>query len=160
MEKTTSVEEVLIEETFNASIERVFSAWTDPEKLMQWYAPEGCTITFKKLDIRKGGSFHSCITHPVHGACWAIGEYLDIQPNKKIVFTLLNADENGEPVNPADIGMDADWPRQTLVTVTFSEENGQTKLVLRQTVAQQLAKKTGAYPSWLQMLQHMRAIVE
>ncbi|MBV7530523.1 SRPBCC domain-containing protein [Chitinophaga sp. sic0106] len=151
--------EVFIEETFNASIDRVFSAWTDPDKLMRWYAPEGCTIRYKKLDIKTGGKFHSCISNPVHGDCWCIGEYLEIIPNRKIVFTLINADENGQPINPADIGMDTDWPGETTVTVTFSEDNGATKLQLRQTVSQSLATKTGAYPSWLQMLENLRTII-
>jgi uncharacterized protein YndB with AHSA1/START domain len=159
MEKLTRVNEVFIEESFNASVEKVFSAWTDPAKLMQWYAPEGCTISFKKIDIKTGGRFHSCIANPVHGDCWCIGEYIEIQPNRKIVFTMMNADENGNPVDPASIGMDADWPREMLVTVTFAEENGQTILQLRQTVSQELAKKTGAYPSWLQMLNNLRTLI-
>ncbi len=159
MENLIAKNEVFIEETFNASVERVFRAWTDPEQLMKWYAPDGCTILFKKNDIRPGGRFHSCIYNPEFGNCWCIGEYKEILPNAKIVFTLINADENGEPVNPAEIGMDPDWPGETLVTVTFSEEDGITKLQLRQTVSQQLARKTGAYPSWLQMLNKMQTML-
>jgi hypothetical protein len=55
--------------------------------------------------------------------------------------------------------MDAAWPGETLVTVTFSEEHGKTKLQLRQTVSQALAQKTGAYPSWLEMLDNMRTLL-
>lgn len=154
------VQEVFIEETFHASIERVFNAWTDPGKLLQWYAPAGCTIRFKTLNIVTGGKFHSCISNPVHGDCWCIGEYLEVQPYIRIVFTLINADENGQPINPTTIGMDADWPGETVVTVTFSEvEKGITRLQLKQSVSQDLAKKTGAYPSWLQMLEKMRGVV-
>lgn len=159
MENRVNNNEVFIEETFNATAEKVFSAWTDPDKLMKWYAPEGCTISFKKLDITPGGQFHSCIRNPQYGDCWAIGEYKEILPYKKIVFTLVNADENGQPINPVDAGMDANWPGATLVTVTFTTEDGKTKLQLRQTVSQELAKKTGAYPSWLQMLDKMRALL-
>lgn len=159
MENRVNNNEVFIEETFKASIERVFSAWTDPEKLMKWYAPDGCTIRFKKIEIVTGGKFHSCISNPQFGDCWCIGEYIEVIPNTRIVFTLINADENGHPINPADIGMDPDWPGETLVTVTFREENGQTKLQLRQTVSQALATRTGAYPSWLQMLNNMRAML-
>ena len=75
MENRVNNNEVFIEETFNATAEKVFSAWTDPDKLMKWYAPEGCTISFKKLDITPGGQFHSCIRNPQYGDCWAIGEY-------------------------------------------------------------------------------------
>lgn len=151
--------EVFIEETFNASIEKVFQAWTDPEKLMKWYAPDGCTIRFKELNIKNGGTFHSCISNPQFGDCWCIGEYREIVPNSKLVFTMINSDENGNQINPVDIGMDSDWPGETLVTVTLTEENGKTKLQLRQTVSQELAQKTGAYPSWLQMLNNMQTLL-
>lgn len=159
MENRINDNEVFIEETFNASIEKVFQAWTDPEKLMKWYAPEGCTIRFKKLNIRNGGQFHSCVSNPQFGDCWCIGEYKEVVPNSKLVFTMVNADENGHQINPVDIGMDSNWPRETLVTVTLTEENGKTKLQLRQTVSQELAKKTGAYPSWLQMLHNMQTLL-
>lgn len=151
--------EVFIEETFNASPERVFKAWTDPEKLLKWFAPDGCTIHFKTINVEEGGMFHSCISNPQYGDCWCIGEYMEIVPNSKLVFTMINADENGKPINPADIGMDPDWPGETLVTVRLTEENGKTKLQLRQTVSQELAKKTGAYPSWLQMLNNMQTLL-
>jgi uncharacterized protein YndB with AHSA1/START domain len=151
--------EVFIEQTFNASPEKVFNAWTDPEKLVKWYAPNGCTVHFKKIKVEKGGRFHSCISNPQFGDCWAIGEYKEVLPNTKIVFTLINADENGNPINPVKIGMDPDWPWETLVTVTFAEDNGKTKMQLRQTVSQELAQKTGAYPSWLQMLNNMQTVL-
>lgn len=160
MENRTNKNEVFIEETFNAGIERVFQAWTDPEKLLQWYAPEGCTIHFKTINIKKGGKFHSCISNPQYGDCWAIGEYKEIEQNSKIIFTLVNADEYGNPVNPTDIGMDPDWPGETLVSVMLWEENGKTRLQLRQTVSCGLAKKTGAYSGWLQMLDNMSKILK
>lgn len=126
---------------------------------MKWYAPDGCTISFKELDIKTGGKFHSCISNPQYGDCWCIGEYKEVVPNLKLVFTMVNADVNGNPINPVDIGMDSNWPRETLVTITLTEDNGKTKLQLRQTVSQELAKKTGAYPSWLQMLNNMQTLL-
>ncbi len=160
MENNLNKNEVFIEETFTAGIEKVFQAWTDPEKLMKWYAPDGCTIRFKKLQIKNGGQFHSCVSHPQYGDCWCIGVYQEVVPYSKLVFTMTNADENGKPVHPADTGMDAAWPGTTLVTVRLKEENGKTRLQLRQTVSQALAKKTGAYPSWLQMLHNMQTLLD
>ena len=112
-----------------------------------------------KIKIKKGEQFHSCIFHPTHGECWCIGEYKEIVQNAKIVFTMCNADKEGNPINLASIGMDPDWPGETTVTVTLTEENGKTKLQLRQTVSQELAKKTGAYPSWLQMLSKLQTLL-
>jgi uncharacterized protein YndB with AHSA1/START domain len=160
MENRKNDNEVFIEETFNAKIEKVFQAWTDPEKLMKWYAPNGCTIRFKEIDIQTGGKFHSCISNPQYGDCWCIGEYKEVVPNTKLVFTMVNADENGNPINPVDIGMDSEWPGVTLVTITLTQESdGKTKLQLRQNVSQELANKTGAYPSWLQMLNNMQSLL-
>lgn len=159
MKNSIKTNEVFIEETFNANVEKVFDAWTNPEKLMKWYAPDGCTIHFKKIEVEKGGKYHSCISNPQYGDCWCIGEYKEVIPHSKIVFTMINADENGNPINPIEIGMDSDWPGETLVTVTLSEENGKTKLQLHQTVSQELAQKTGAYPSWLQMLDNMQILI-
>ena len=159
MENVISNKEVFIEETFNASVERVFNAWTDPKKLMQWYAPDGCSIHFKELEIKTGGRFHSCISNPQFGDCWCVGEYKEIIPNSKLVFTMENADENGNAINPVDIGMDPDWPGKTTVTVIFTAVGETTKLQLRQTVSEGLAKKTGAYPSWLQMLKKMEHVL-
>ncbi|MEO5777276.1 MAG: SRPBCC domain-containing protein [Flavobacterium sp.] len=159
MENNLNNNEVFIEETINAGIDKVFQAWTDPKKLVKWYAPDGCTINFKELDIKTGGKFHCCISNPQYGDCWCIGEYKEVVPNIKLVFTMINANENGNPINPVDIGMDSDWPGETLVTINLTEDKGKTKLQLRQTVSQELAKKTGAYPSWLQMLDKMQTLL-
>jgi uncharacterized protein YndB with AHSA1/START domain len=160
MENRINHKEVFIEQIFNASVEKVFNAWADPEKLVKWYAPDGCTVHFKKITVETGGQFHSCISNPQFGDCWATGEYKEVRPYTKIVFTMTNADENGNPINPVEIGMDPDWPGSTLVTVTFAEENGKTKMQLRQTVSEELAIKTGAYPSWLQMFNNMQTMLD
>jgi len=159
METTEKNDEVFIEILIQASPERVYQAWTDPGQLIRWYAPEGCSIRFKELDIREGGNFHSCIHNPEYGDCWAIGVYLELIPNRKIVFSLINADEKGNRIEPASIGMDKDWPGETLVCILLSEEDGKTRLQLQQTVSSALARKTGAYPSWIQMLEKMESTI-
>jgi hypothetical protein len=51
--------------------------------------------------------------------------------------------------------MDPDWPAETVLTVTFAELAGKTRLTLQQTVLESLAKRTGAHPSWIQMLDRL-----
>ena len=55
--------------------------------------------------------------------------------------------------------MDPDWPKETIVKVTLSEHQGRTRLTLHQTVSESLAKRTGAYPSWLDMLERLGALL-
>lgn len=146
---------VFITRTFDAPRELVFKAWTDPEQLVRWFAPNGCTIHFSWIDVRPGGGFHSCISNPTFGDCWCRGVYREIVVPERLVYTLAIADEQGNLVAPATVGHDPDWPAETTLTVTFEELSGKTKLSLHQTVSEALAKRTGAYPSWLQMLDRL-----
>lgn len=146
---------IVIRRRFAAPRELVFEAWTNPDYLPRWFAPRGCRIHFSLLDIRPGGQFHSCIHNPAFGDCWCIGTYKEIVRPERIVYTMAIADEHGNRVEPAQAGHDPDWPAETLVTVTFEDDHGNTLLTLRQNALESLAKRTGAYPSWLEMLDRL-----
>jgi uncharacterized protein YndB with AHSA1/START domain len=150
-----SERQVFITRVFDAPRDLVFKAWTDPEHLVRWYAPRGCAIHFSRIDLRPGGAFHSCIRTPDGHDCWCTGVYREIAAPERLVFTMVAADADGNPVEPAEVGMDPDWPRETTVTVTFAELGRKTELTLRQTVSEALAKRTGAHPSWIEMLDRL-----
>lgn len=153
--------QVFIQRRFRAPREVVFAAWADRERLLAWFAPTGCTIAYRQIDVREGGSYHSCIVTPDGKECWCRGDYLEVAPPQRLVFTMAIADEKGNLVGPTDVpGMDPNWPRQTVVTVTFVDCDGETELTLEQTVDETLAKKTGAHPSWLIMLDRLAGLVE
>lgn len=144
--------EVLISRILDAPRKLVFKAWTDPEQLVKWYAPKGCSIKFTRLEARQGGTFLSCIRIPDGKDCWCTGEYMEVSEPERLVFTMAVADEAGNRMDATDAGMDPDWPAETKVTVTFEDLEGKTKLTLYQTVSESLAIKTGAHPSWISML--------
>ena len=147
--------EVAISRVFDAPREVVFAAWTEPRQLLRWYAPRGCEIRFSAIDVRPGGSFHSCIRPPGGHDCWCKGVYREIVAPERLVFTMAIADADGNLMGPEQAGMDPEWPRETVVTVTFAEHHGKTKLTLHQSVSESLAKRTGAHPGWLQMLDRL-----
>jgi uncharacterized protein YndB with AHSA1/START domain len=147
--------QVLITRNFDAPRDLVFQAWTDPAHLTRWHAPHGCSIEFRSFECSEGGRFHSCIHTPDGYQCWCVGEYLEVDRPQRLVYRMISADANGQPVEPRDLGMDPDWPQESVVTLTFEEEAGKTKLTLHQTVSESLAKRTGAYPSWLQMFDRL-----
>jgi uncharacterized protein YndB with AHSA1/START domain len=149
---TTDKKELFITHLFDAPREVVFQAWTDPEQLKQWYAPDGCSIEFKSIDTTQGGSFHSCIHDPVHGECWVKGTYQEVLPDQKLVFTMVMSDEAGNSVSSVTAGKTEDWPEAQITTVTFESIGQQTKVSIHQTVPEEEAKKTGAYQSWIKML--------
>ncbi len=147
--------QVVITRVFNAPRELVFKAWTDPEQLLLWYAPNGCTIHFRQIDVREGGSFHSCIQTPGGFQCWCTGVYQEITVPERIVYTMAMADEHGNRIQPAAAGHDPEWPAETILTVTFADLGRKTQLTLHQTVSEALAMRTGAHPSWIQMLDRL-----
>ncbi|MEK7953751.1 SRPBCC family protein [Luteolibacter soli] len=151
--------EVLISRTFHVPRELVWKAWTELEHLRHWHAPEGCEIEFKRFDFREGGEFLSCISNPSFGECWCLGTYLEIVVPERIVYTMAMADADGNLVSSAAAGHVSEWPDETTVTLTLAEADGGTLLTLRQSVSEELAKRTGAYPSWLSMLDRLASRV-
>jgi len=152
--------ELLITHLFDASPELVFKAWTDPAHLQNWYAPDGCTIAFKSIDVNIGGKFHSVIHDPVHGDCWIVGTYQEVKSPEKLVFTMILSNEQGDLVSANTAGKSDEWPEAILTTVTFTDIGKQTKVTLHQTVDELEAKKTGAYQSWFSMFDRLQKTFE
>jgi len=151
--------DLLITHLFDAPREIVFNAWTDPEKLKHWYAPDGCSIEFKSIDVKKGGQFHSVIYDPVHGDCWIKGIYQEIIIPEKLVFSMILSNEQGDIVSASTAGKSDEWPEAILTTVTFTAIGKQTKVTLHQTVDESEAKKTGAYQSWFSMFDRLQTVL-
>jgi uncharacterized protein YndB with AHSA1/START domain len=151
----TPQQDVLITRAFDAPPEAVFRAWTDPEQLAHWFAPRGCTVEFRTLDVREGGSFHTCMRSPNGHACGCKGVYRELVVPERIVFTMTVVNEKGVAVDPAEAGMDPQWPRETTVTVTLAAAGGKTRLALRQTVDESIAERTGALACWLEMFDRL-----
>jgi len=113
---------VVITRVYDAPRELVFQAWTSPQHLARWYAPQGCTIEFRSLDFRVGGTFHSCIHIPDGKRCWCAGVYREIFAPERIVFSMSIADEAGRALTAVEAGMDPEWPQEAIVTVTLADQ--------------------------------------
>jgi uncharacterized protein YndB with AHSA1/START domain len=151
---------VRIEQTFDGPRERIFDAWVQKELLKEWFAPNGCTLHIARLDVREGGGYQWCVKSPSFGECWTIGSYLEVRPPERLVFTATIADADGIPRTPESQGHHPAWPRDTTIRVTFTERAGRTRVTLEQDVTERLAQRTGAHPSWLQMLDRLRQHLE
>ena len=128
--KKEQAEQVLITRVFDAPRDLVFKAWTDCERLMRWWGPKGFTTPVCKID-RPGGSFHYCMRSPEGRDYCGKGVYREIVEPERIIFTDFFVDEEGNPVSAVHYGMSPDWPEETLVTATFAEHEGKTKLTLQ-----------------------------
>ena len=72
---------------FKAPPEKVFSAWTDPQKMSQWMGPEGASHVSAQLDVRVGGRYQISMRTPDGEEHNVSGVYREVVPNQKLVFT-------------------------------------------------------------------------
>src|SRR6478735_9680878 len=77
----------------------VFDAWTKPEHLKQWSAPNGFTMPVSQGELRPGGKWRACMVSPNGDELWLGGEYLEVIPNERLVFTHA-WDEDGGGTGP------------------------------------------------------------
>ncbi len=124
-------QDLVITRIFNAPREVVWKAWTDPERLVRWWGPKTFTAPVCQLDLRVGGKYLFCMRSPEGLDFWSTGEYREIVEPERMVYTDSFADAEGNVVPATHYGMDADFPLEMLVTVTFEEYEGKTKLTLR-----------------------------
>ena len=105
---------------YKASRERVFAAWTDPEKAARWWVPQDCTLVSFRMDVREGGAWHRRMKVPDGSIVAKWGEYREIVSPERLVFT-YNSEYADGTVDP-----------ETLVTVTLEDLGGsRTRLTLR-----------------------------
>jgi len=110
-----SEREVVVTRTFDAPAHLVFQAWSKTELFKKWWVPRsmGMTLRSCELDVRPGGKYRLVFGDDPANPMAFFGEYLEVVPNKRIVWT---NEESGDP--------------GSITTVTFEERDGKTLLVL------------------------------
>lgn len=155
-QETESTEgELVIERVFDAPRELVFKAWTEPEHFMRWWGPRGFTTPHCTIDLRVGGVMHFCMRSPEGQDIWCGGVCRELVVPSRLVYTDYFADEQGNPVSPALYGLSPDFPAEAVVTVTFEEQDGKTKLTLRQSIPSSLPEFEGAQVGWNESLDRL-----
>ena len=123
----TTVKPHVITRVFDAPRELVFKAWTERERLMQWFGPKGFTLQVAKMDLRPGGIFHYSMLAPNGQEMWGKFVYREIVAPERIVLINSFSDKDGNitrhPMSPT-------WPLEMLSTTTLTESNGKTLLTL------------------------------
>jgi len=131
---TTRVEirDLVITRLFDASIERVWKAWTEPEQVKRWWGPTGFTSPSCKIDFRVGGKFlfHMRAPKDFQGGqdFYTAGVYKKIVPMKLIEFTQGLADKDGNRIDPTTMGMPADFPKEIPSALAFKRVGDKTEL--------------------------------
>jgi uncharacterized protein YndB with AHSA1/START domain len=142
---------LVIERIFDAPRELVWKAWSDPQMAVRWWGPKGFTAPAAKIDFRVGGTMLLAMQSPDFNEgrpIWSTGVYREIVPLERIVVTDCFSDEKGNVVPASHYGMTEDFPLEMLVTVTFEDLDGKTKMTLRHEGLPAGDMKDGAGVGW------------
>jgi uncharacterized protein YndB with AHSA1/START domain len=85
---TPSEREIRFERLFNAPRDVVWSAFTDPSLIAEWW---GGGAEVEEMDVRVGGKWRFLGGHMPDGSKFVFqGEYLEVEPPRRIVQTYEN----------------------------------------------------------------------
>ncbi len=147
--------DIVIERVIDAPRELVFEAWTRPEHLVHWWAPRGCSTPAYTVDLRPGGAFHYCMRMADGRDIWGLGIFREVVRPEKIVYVDSFADEAGGKVPPSRYGMSNAHPAESLVTVSFSDLGGRTRVVLRHSLPAAFPERSGVGQGWGEMMDRL-----
>ncbi|HEX3568427.1 MAG TPA: SRPBCC domain-containing protein [Candidatus Saccharimonadales bacterium] len=124
------VKEVEFNRTFDAPVETVWKAWTDPEMLKAWWGPENTTIPECEVDVRVGGRFYIVMEATegmgeYKGTRWPMeATYTVVEPNAKLSYTAKAWTEGAEATTQID----------QVSEMVLTEEDGKTNMYLKATI--------------------------
>ena len=136
-------QELVITRVLDAPPRLVFKAWTEPERLVRWWGPQGFTMPSCTLDARPGGAFRFCMRSAEGTDHWLRGVYREIVEPERLVCTWAWEDAEGKPGH------------ETLLTVTFAEHGAKTKLTLHQAVFETVTARNGHQEGWTSALDRL-----
>ena len=109
---------LVLSRTYDAPVERVYAAWTDPKILQKFLGPGSVKATDIETDVRVGGKYRVVMLMDDGERMVATGVYREVQVPSRLVMTWRWEEEN--PSNEHD----------TLLTLEFFDRGGKTELVL------------------------------
>ena len=128
--------ELVVTRIFDAPRRLVFEMWIEPEHLARWWGPRGFTGLSSHMDVRPGGTWTRSMQAPDGSVIRKHGVYREIVVPERLVFTYVTDGPEGDPGSA------------TLVTVTFADAGGKTRLTLHQGAFQSVATRDDHRRGW------------
>ena len=126
---------------------RVYRAFIEADALAKWLPPHGFTCRVEHLEARVGGTFRMSFTNFGSGHSHAFGgEYLELEPGKRIRYT--------------DSFDDPKLPGEMRVTITLTQVLRGTELAIEQAGIPALIPVEMCYLGWQESLTQLAALVE
>ncbi len=118
------IKEVNFDRLYDAPVDLVWQAWTDPKMLPQWWGPDNVTIPECEVDLRVGGMIRIVMEAgegmgPYKGTRWPmIGEFTVVEPRSRLAYRAKAWTEGQDDTTQID----------QVTEITFANEGGKTRL--------------------------------
>lgn len=129
----SDTKDVRIERTFDAPIDLVWAMWTEAEHFANWYGPMGARIPKAEMDLSIGGRRVIAMEMETPGGPMQmhfVGEYREIDPKTRLVYTESVADAEGNVMAPEQMGMPPGSNMETSVIVELVDLGEQTQMTM------------------------------
>lgn len=124
------MKKMIIKRTFNAPVEEVWDAWTNPDVLKDWWSPAGMRNAHLSVELTEGGRFRYCFKDKGSKEYWGRGEYKTINPPHYLAYIDSFTDAQGNDVAPSHYGMPGDELLLGLVEVELTGQEENTHLII------------------------------
>jgi len=128
------------ERTFNASSDKLWRIWNDPDFIKKWWGPHDFTAQIIRNDARVGGSFLWSMKSAKGEMYWNTGIYKQVAPNLRMVSTLSFSDETGRAIPGSQAPVPGHWPDEIIVITEFTVSGGRTKVTITEVGIPLIAK--------------------
>jgi len=126
----TPIKELELERIYDAPVNTVWKAWTEPEQIKAWWGPDNVTIPECEVDLRVGGRIYIVMEAgeamgTYRGTRWPMdGKFIVIEENSKLAYSVKAWTEGQEKTTQID----------QVTELTLTEDNGKTKIRLKATI--------------------------
>jgi len=125
--------DVQIERTFDASIDLIWAMWTEAEHFANWYGPMGAKIPKAEMKVEVGGRRYIQMEMETPNGqmqMFFVGEYREVNPKTRLVYTESMADADGNPMTAEQMGMPAGASMETSIVVELEDLGDRTKMLM------------------------------
>jgi hypothetical protein len=129
-------EDLVVKRIIDAPLEMVWKAWTEPQHVMRWWGPKYYTSPSCEIDLREGGKYVFAMQAPQEqGVGEANASVASQRQGGQVhyssgVYQKSLSDKDGNPVDPASIGMPPDFPQGMLIAIEFRAKGEFTELTI------------------------------
>jgi len=103
-EKDLAAKKIHVVREFNAPVEKVWKAWTDPDLLEKWWGPKPWVAKTKSMDFRIGGAWLYYMEGPEGQQHWSQVKFTAIEDGSRFAADAVFSDEHGIAVPGASPG--------------------------------------------------------